>query len=99
MTFYCPPQWKEKGFLFICHPNVSMRVGSLSEKDTMIQGDHVSKRETALGRWLPVSFYSVNFILWIITAIWAGAFNLLRLAILPLPALCLYLLRTRRGSE
>ena len=37
--------------------------------------DHVSKRETPLGRWLPVSFYSVNFILWIVTGILAGAWK------------------------
>ncbi len=61
--------------------------------------DHVSKRETPLGRWLPVSVYSANFILWIVTGILAGAWKLLWLAVLPLPALGLYLLRTRRALE
>ena len=64
-----------------------------------MQGDHVSKRETLLGRWVPVSFYSVNLILWIITGILAGVWNLLWLAVLPLPALGLYLLCTHRGSD
>ncbi len=67
------------------------------KEDKTIQGDHVGKRETALGRWLPVTFYSVNFILWVITAIRVLPPNLLWLAILPLPALCLYLMSTRRG--
>ncbi len=61
--------------------------------------DHVNKRETPLGRWLPVSFYSVNFILWIVIGILAGAWKLLWLGVLPLPALGLYLLRTRRALE
>lgn len=63
------------------------------------QQEHISKRETPLGRWLPFCFYSVNFALWIITAIQAGAWDLLWLAVLPLPALGLYLLRTRKESE
>ena len=67
------------------------------KEDKTIPGDHVSKRETALGRWLPVTFYSVNFILWVITAIRVLPPNLLWLAIWPLPALCLYLMSTRRG--
>ncbi len=61
--------------------------------------NHISKRETALGRWLPFCFYSVNFVLWIITGFIAGAWVLLWLAVLPLPALGLYLLRTRKESE
>ncbi len=65
----------------------------------MMQEDHVSKRETPLGRWLPFSFYSINFTLWIVTGILARAWDLLWLAVLPLPALILYLLRTRKESE
>ena len=64
-----------------------------------MQKDHISKREIPLGWWLPVCFYSVNFALWIITAIQAGVWPLLWLAVLPLPALGLYLLRTRKESE
>lgn len=60
-----------------------------------MEEDHVSKRETTLGRWLPVSFYTVNFALWIVTGILAGAWDLLWLAVLPLPALGLYLRRTQ----
>jgi len=67
------------------------------KQDKTIHADRVSKRETALGRWLPVTFYLVNFILWVITAIRVLPFNLLWLAIWPLPALCLYLMKTRRG--
>lgn len=63
-----------------------------------MQKDHVSKRETPLGRWLPLSFYSVNFTLWIVTGIQAGAWDLLWLAVLPLPAMGIYLLRTRKES-
>ena len=64
-----------------------------------MQKEHISKRETPLGRWLPVSFYSVNFALWIITAIQARAWHLLSLAVLPLPAFGLYLWRTRKEPE
>lgn len=64
-----------------------------------MQKEHVSKRETPLGRWLPLFFYSVNFTLWIVTAILAKAWGLLWLSVLPLPALSLYLLRTRKESE
>ena len=62
-----------------------------------MQQDHVKKRETPVGRWLPFSFYTVNFVLWFITGIMAGAWDLLWLAVLPLPSLILYLLRT--GKE
>jgi len=60
---------------------------------------HVSKRETPLGRWLPFFFYSGNFTLWIVTGIVAKAWGLLWLAVLPLLALSLYLLRTRKESK
>ncbi len=60
--------------------------------------NHVANRESRLGRWVPVLFYSVNIILWLITGVIAKAYVLLWLAILPLPALVLYLLRTRRSS-
>lgn len=58
--------------------------------------DHVRKRATPLGRWLPVLLYLGNYVLWIITGILVQAFNLLWLALFPLAALGLYLVRTRR---
>ena len=58
--------------------------------------DHVSKRATPLGRWLPLALYSVNMTLWIIAGIAADALDRLWLVSLPLPALGLYLWRTRR---
>ena len=58
----------------------------------MLTQDHVKKRETPVGRWLPVTFYIVNFALWFVTGIIAGAWDRLWLAILPLPFLILYLL-------
>lgn len=60
----------------------------------MMKQDPVKKMETPAGRWLPFAFYTVNFLLWFVTGIMAGAWDLLWLAILPLPALILYLLRT-----
>ena len=63
-----------------------------------MQQDHVKKKESAAGRWLPLSFYSVNFVLWLATAIIAGAWNLLWLAILPLPALVMYVVRTGKRA-
>ena len=57
---------------------------------------HVVRRETLPGRWLPVVFYSVNVTLWILTGVLFEFPDLVWLAILPLPALGLYLFRTRR---
>jgi len=64
-----------------------------------MQEDHIRKRETPLGRWFPLCIYSVNVILWVITGILAGAWNLLWLAVFPLPALGLYLLRTQKEQK
>jgi hypothetical protein len=61
-----------------------------------MEANHISRRETALGRWLPVALYAVNVTLWLITGIVAGAWDRLWLALLPLPALGLYLWRTER---
>ena len=58
---------------------------------------HIDKRATPLGRWAPVMFYTMNWVLWLITGLWAGAWELLWLAVLPLPVLGLYLWRTRRS--
>lgn len=62
-----------------------------------MQQDHVKKRETPVGRWLPFFFYTVNLVLGFVTGIVAGAWDLLWLAVLALPSLILYLLRT--GNE
>jgi hypothetical protein len=65
-------------------------------KATTLREDHVSKRETPLGRWFPVTFYAVNLALWIATGIRAEAWDLLWLAVLALPVLGLYLWQTTR---
>ena len=56
---------------------------------------HVARRESALGRWLPAALYSMNVSLWVLTCILFQAWDLLHLAILAIPALVLYLWRTR----
>ena len=62
--------------------------------------EHVQKRETALGRRFPALLYTLNLLLWVATAVAAGAWEFLWLAILPLPALILYWWRTgRRASD
>ncbi len=61
----------------------------------MQRGDHVHKRASMRGRVVPAVLYSANVALWVVTAIAAGSFDLLWLVIFPLPALGLYLLRTR----
>jgi len=58
--------------------------------------DHVNKRETPVGRWLPVLFYTANLFLWLLTGVAAGLTELAWLVILPLSALALYLARTKR---
>ena len=60
---------------------------------------HVRKRHTPLGRWAPVVFYLVNWCLWLLTGTAAGAWDLLWLASVPLPALALYVWRTRRARR
>jgi len=64
-------------------------------KATTLREDHVSKRETPLGRWFPVAFYAVNLALWIATGIRVAAWDLLWLAVLALPVLGLYWWTTR----
>lgn len=59
--------------------------------------DHLYRRQTPMGRWLPAVFYSVNLGIWMLTAILAGAWDLLFLAILPMPALVVYVVRTQRN--
>ena len=61
--------------------------------------DHISKRESFPGRWLPAFFYLVNYLLWVFAAQEALRSGLLWLAVFPLPALGLYLVRTERKSR
>lgn len=56
---------------------------------------HVTVRESTLGRWLPVFFYALNVILWALTGIFYELWDLLYLVILTVPALALYIWRTR----
>lgn len=57
-------------------------------------GEHIARRESPLGRWLPVVFYSTNVTLWMLTSVMFQAWDLLYLGILTIPALALYLWRT-----
>jgi hypothetical protein len=61
--------------------------------------DHVYRRQTPMVRWLPAVFYSVNLIIWMLTAIVTGAWDLLFLTILPMPALVVYVIRTQRNEQ
>jgi len=61
--------------------------------------DHVYRRQTPLGRWLPAAFYTLNLAMWMAAALMAGAWRLLYLALLPLAALAAYMLRTQRGQS
>ena len=61
--------------------------------------DHVYRRQTQMGRRLPAVFYSVNLGIWMLTTIVAGAWDLLFLAILPMPALAVYVVRTQWNAR
>ena len=65
-------------------------------KATTLREDHISKRETALGRWFPVILYAVNLVLWIAAGTGVKAWDLLWLVVLALPVLGLYLWTTWR---
>jgi len=56
--------------------------------------EHLLKRDTAFGRWLPAILYLVNVVGVLITAIAVGAADLMYLAVFPLPAVILYVWRT-----
>jgi hypothetical protein len=60
------------------------------------RNDHVAKRETALGRWLPAILYAANIAGWVATTVAIVAPQFLLLTLLTLPALAFYLWRTRR---
>jgi hypothetical protein len=53
---------------------------------------HVTKRETPPGWWVPRMCYAVHGVLWRITGLWAGAWELRWLAVLSLHALGLSML-------
>lgn len=56
---------------------------------------HIARRESLWGRWVPVVFYGLNVALWFLTGIVFEARDLLYLTVLALPALALYVWRTR----
>jgi len=62
----------------------------------MYRNDHIAKRESTLGRWLPATFYVANIASWIATAVTIGATRFLLLSLFTFPALALYLWRTRK---
>ena len=68
----------------------------MATKATTLREDHVSKRETPLGRWFPVILYAVNLALWIAAGIRVEAWDLLWLVVLAFPVLGLYLWTTWR---
>nr|MBS0020903.1 hypothetical protein [Gammaproteobacteria bacterium] len=59
--------------------------------------EHVLKRDTAWGRWIPVALYGVHVVGWAATAGAAGASELLYLALFTLPAIVLYVWRTGKA--
>jgi hypothetical protein len=63
-----------------------------------MQDDHITKRETRIGRWVPAAFYAINLVGWFFTAATAGAWDLLWLVLIPLLPLVMYLARTRRSA-
>lgn len=60
--------------------------------------NRIHRREIPLGRWAPVVFYVLIVLSWFIEGMLAGAGDRLWLVLWTLPALALYLWRTRRGS-
>ena len=63
-----------------------------------MQDDHVSKRETRMGRWVPAGFYAINLLGWFFTAAMSGAWDLLWLVLVPLLPLVMYRARLRRSA-
>jgi hypothetical protein len=61
---------------------------------SVLENSHLNKRESRLGRWAPVGFFSVNIITWFSIGLAAGVWDLLPLVLLPLLVLALYLVRT-----
>ena len=63
-----------------------------------MRNDHIDKRETRPGRWLPAAFYAINLLGWFLTGAATGAVDLLWLVVLPLLPLVLYLARAKRRA-
>ena len=59
-----------------------------------MRNDHIAKRETRLGRWLPAAFYTINLVGWFLTGATAAPLDLLWLVVLPVLPLALYLAKT-----
>lgn len=66
---------------------------------SILKNSYSLKRESPVGRGMPVGFYSANILTWFIIGIVAGDWDLLVLVLLPLPALILYLICTRRKIQ
>ncbi|MDD5579901.1 MAG: hypothetical protein PHY16_11565 [Methylobacter sp.] len=64
-----------------------------------MKASHSEKRESRLGRWIPVGFYSANIITWLGIGLAASAWDLLPLVLLPLLAVTIYLVRTGSADE
>jgi hypothetical protein len=62
------------------------------------QAEHVLRRQTSFGRWMPPILYSLNVGGAMATAIAVGAADLLYLVLFPLPALIAYVWRTGKGQ-
>ncbi len=61
--------------------------------------EHVLKRDTLFARWMPAILYAINIVGALATAIVVGATELLYLVVFALPAIILYMWRTRPRSS
>ena len=64
-----------------------------------MRADHIAKRHTRLGRWLPPVFYALSLLGWLLAGIAAELWHLLWLVVLPLLPLVLYLVFAMRGGK
>jgi hypothetical protein len=62
----------------------------------MLGQRHVRRRQEAPGRWLLAALYGMAYLLWLAIAAMTRQWDHIGLAMTPLPALGLYLWRTRR---
>jgi hypothetical protein len=63
-----------------------------------VHDDHIAKRETRAGRWVPAAFYVINLFGWCFSAAMANAWDLVWLVVLPLLPLLVYLARMQRRA-
>ena len=63
----------------------------------MQQNDHVFRRHTTWGRWLPFGLFALNTISWVFTGLLFHQERLIWLVFLPLVPLALYAYRTKDG--